>query len=54
MGRHKGSQNKINHRIPPTGQLSLEDRLKLIAGIIVDRIIVDLGRARNTGAKSDV
>lgn len=43
MGRRKGSRNKANYRVPPTGPLSLEDRLKLIAILIVDRILVDLG-----------
>jgi|GEM_PF-5318408 len=42
MGRHKGSQNKTRYQLPSTGQLSLDDKLKLIAVIIVDRIIADI------------
>lgn len=42
MGRHKGSRNKIDYQVPPSGQLSLDDKLKLLAIIIVDRIIADI------------
>ena len=52
MGRHKGSQNKTRYRLPPTGHLSLDDKLKLIAGIIVDRIIADMSGA-DTEAQSN-
>ena len=45
MGRRKGSQNKTKRRIMLSGKLSLEDRLKLVAGLIVDRILADLGSA---------
>lgn len=53
MGRHKGSQNKIDYRIPPTGSLSHEDRLKMIASIIVDRILADITSANGVEVKTD-
>lgn len=46
MGRHKGSHNKTNYRVPPSSQLSLDDKLKLIAIVIVDRIIADIDSAQ--------
>lgn len=52
MGRHKGSKNKTTYRVPPSGQLSLDDKLKLIAGIIVDRILADINDI-NTEAKDN-
>jgi hypothetical protein len=53
MGRHKGSRSKINYQVPPSGQLSLDDKLKLIAIIIVDRIIADVD-SRKMEAKASV
>ncbi len=53
MGRHKGSKNKTTYQLPLSSQLSLDDKLKLIAGIIVDRILDDIASI-NTKAKIDV
>lgn len=53
MGRRKGSLNKINYRVPPTGPLSIEGRLELLAVLVVDRILADLRKVNGKEIKSD-
>jgi hypothetical protein len=53
MGRHKDSKNKTSYQLSPSGQLSLDDKLKLIAGIIVDRILDDISSI-NAEAETNV
>lgn len=47
MGRLKGSVNKAPQRVPETVHMTAEQRLELLANLIVDRIIQD----RNEGQK---
>lgn len=41
MSRPKGSRNKVIAGTPPTLSLSVEERIQIIANLIVDRIIDD-------------
>ena len=41
MGRKKGSVNKTNYKQSLTYRLSTEDRMRLLANIIVDHILAD-------------
>lgn len=41
MGRLKGSRNKSNTIRPQTSALSTEDRLRIFANLVIDKIIED-------------
>lgn len=41
MSRSKGSKNKNSNIRPVTTNLSIEERIKLIANLIVDRIMFE-------------
>ncbi len=41
MTRTKGSENKQTNERPPTCELNTEQRLQLIANLIIDRIAYD-------------
>ena len=41
MARPVGSKNKIAKSLPPTYYLSSEERIVMLANIIVDRILED-------------
>jgi hypothetical protein len=41
MSRRKGSTNKADYKQSPACRLSTEDRMRVLANIIVDRILAD-------------
>lgn len=41
MGRIKGAQNKNSIKRPPTSALSTTERIRLLANIVIDRILED-------------
>jgi hypothetical protein len=41
MGRTKGSKNKDSMARPDTSELSVDERLQLVANLIIDRIQED-------------
>lgn len=54
MPRILGTKNKINYRVPPACELSTDDRLRLIANIIIDRIEAKLkSAAKAEGTKHE-
>lgn len=42
MGRKKGSASKTNYKQPLAYSLSTEDRIRLLANIIVDQVLADM------------
>jgi hypothetical protein len=42
MGRRKGSVNKTNYKQSLAYRLSTEDRMRILANIIVDHILADM------------
>lgn len=57
MGRPKGSKNKNTGEVPKYSSLSIEERIFVIANLIVDRIIEDQTNGqkllRRIGAQSE-
>jgi len=51
MGRNKGSLSKANYKTPPTCEMTIEDRMRIIANISVDRIKAKLKQAKDEKAK---
>ena len=41
MGRLKGIKNKNSHARPSTSTLSTDERIRLLANLIIDRILED-------------
>lgn len=54
MSKSVGVKKKLNYRVPPACELSTDDRLRLIANIIIDRIEANfMHRAESKDPKND-